>query len=118
MPDSDEPNRPRLLDDHIGEHLRQSEASGELRAAPSFGKPLGFNDGYDETPAEWRMAMKILHDAGVVPPEVELLQQLAALRRDAAAAGDPEQARLLGQKASELEQSIRLRLERFRSSAA
>ncbi|HEU5295572.1 MAG TPA: DnaJ family domain-containing protein [Burkholderiaceae bacterium] len=113
-PRKDKPNPLKLLDDHIGEHLRESEASGELRAAPSFGKPLRFNDGYDETPEEWRMAMKILHDAGVVPPEVELLHQLAALRRDAAAATDAEQARCLGQKASELEQLIRLRLERFR----
>jgi len=113
----DKPNPLKLLDDHIGEHLRQSEASGELRAAPSYGKPLRFNDGYDETPAEWRMAMKILHDAGVVPPEVDLLHQLAALRRDAAAASDAERARALAKKANELEQWIRLRLERFRTGS-
>jgi hypothetical protein len=39
------------------------------------------------------------------------------LRRDAAAAADPEQARMLGQKASVLEQVIRMRLERFKGSA-
>ena len=76
----------KAIDDHIGQHLRESEASGELRNAPSYGKPLQFNDGYDDTPAELRMAMKVLHDAGIVPPEVELMHQLAALRRDAAAA--------------------------------
>jgi len=113
----DKPNPLKLLDDHIGQHLRESEAAGELRAAPSFGKPLRFNDGYDETPGEWRMAMKILHDAGVVPPEVELFHQLAALRRDAAAAGDTEQARTLAKKVSDLEQLIRLRLERYRSGS-
>jgi hypothetical protein len=118
MADPNEPNRPRLLDDHIGEHLRASEASGELRAAPSFGKPLRHNDGYDETPAEWRMAMKILHDAGVAPPEVQLLHDLAALRRDAAVATDPEQARRLACRASELGQAIRLRLERYRTAGA
>jgi hypothetical protein len=111
------PNAPKLLDDHIGEHLRESEASGELRSAPSYGKPMPFNDGYDDTPAELRMAMKILHDAGVVPPEVELLHQLAALRREAAACPDAEQARALSRKASELEQWIRLRLERYRSGS-
>ena len=114
MPD----NPLKLLEDHIGEHLRESEASGELRAAPSFGKPLQFNDGYDETPDEWRMAMKILHDAGVPPPEVELFHRLATLRRDAAAAGDPEQARGLAKQASDLEQLIRLRLERFKGSGS
>jgi hypothetical protein len=101
------------LDDHIGEHLRESEAAGELRSAPSYGKPLQFNDGYDDTPAELRMAMKILHDAGVVPPEVELMHQLAALRREAAACPDADLARALSKQASELEQLIKLRLERF-----
>jgi hypothetical protein len=103
----------KLIDDHIGEQLRASEASGELRNAPSFGKPMQFNDGYDDTPAELRMAMKILHDAGVAPPEVELMHRLAALRRDAAAAVDPEQARALSKQASDLEQQIKLRLERL-----
>jgi hypothetical protein len=111
------PNPLKLLDDHIGAHLRESEASGELRSAPSYGKPLRFNDGYDDTPAELRMAMKILHDAGVVPPEVELLHRLAALRRDAAAAADPDEALRLRRTASELEQLIALRLERLRGRA-
>jgi hypothetical protein len=57
--------------------------------------------------------MKILHDAGVVPPEVELMHQLAALRHEAVAAADPDQARELARKASDLEQLIKLRLERL-----
>jgi len=111
------PNPLKLIDDHIGEHLRDSEASGELRTAPSYGKPMAFNDGYDDTPAELRMAMKILHDAGVVPPEVELMHQLAALRREAAAASDAEQARALSKRASDLEQLIKLRLERLKTGS-
>ena len=107
----------KVIDDHIGEHLRESEASGELCNAPSYGKPMQFNDGYDETPAELRMAMKILHDAGVAPPEVELMQQLAALRRDAAAATDAERSRELSKQASDLEQLIKLRLERLKTGS-
>lgn len=107
----------KLIDDHIGEHLRDSEASGELRNAPSYGKPMQFNDGYDDTPAELRLAMKILHDAGVLPPEVELMHQLAALRRDAAAATDAYQARALSKQASDLEQLIKLRLERLQTGS-
>jgi len=52
-----------------------------------------------------------------VPPEVELMQQLAALRRDAAAATDEATARALAKRASELEQSIKLRLERLSRGA-
>jgi len=111
------PSPLKVIDDHIGEHLRESEASGELRSAPSFGKPMPFNDGYDDTPAELRMAMKILHDAGVVPPEVELMHRLGALRRDAAAAADPERSLALSKQASDLEQLIKLRLERLNTGS-
>jgi len=102
-----------MLEDRIGEQLRESEASGELQRARSWGKPLDFDDGYDQTPAELRMAMKVLKDAGVVPAEVEALHRLAVLRRNAAAATDEVARRALAQQASDLEQLIRLRLERL-----
>jgi Domain of unknown function (DUF1992) len=110
-------NRLKLQEDHIGRAIAESEQSGELRAAPSFGKPLDFGDGYDETPAELRMPMKVLKDAGVVPAEVEAMQRMAALRAAAAQAATPEEARKLQQQASELQQAIALRLERLRSGS-
>jgi hypothetical protein len=103
--------RLKLLDDHIGEHLRESQAQGELQSAPSYGKPLDFGDGYDETPTELRMGMKILKDAGVVPPEVEAMQQAAALEAQIDACSDAAERRALQQRASELRQAIALRLE-------
>ena len=112
-PTQPEPQPLKVLEDHIGEQLRESERNGELERAPSWGKPLRFGDGYDETPIELRMPMKVLKDAGIVPPEVEALHRLAALRRDAAAATDDETRRRLAQQASDLEQRIRLRLERL-----
>jgi len=107
-------NRLKLQEDHIGRAIAESEQSGELRSAPSYGKPLHFGDGYDETPADLRMPMKVLKDAGVVPPEVEAMQRLAALRQAAEQAATPEEARRLQQQASELQQAIALRLERLR----
>ena len=107
--------RLRGLDDQIGEHLRESERSGELQRAPSYGKPMALDDGFARTPLELRMPMKILKDAGVVPPEVELMHELARLREAAAAAVDPAEARRLAQRASELQQLIALRLERLRT---
>ncbi len=109
--------RLQLLEDEIGRKLRESESSGELKTAPSFGKPLDFGDGYDETPAELRMPMKVLKDAGVVPAEVEQMNQAAALRAAAKACADPVEARRLEQQASELQQAIALRLERLRSGS-
>lgn len=108
--------RLKLLDDHIGRALAQSEASGELRTAASFGKPLNLGDGYEQTPAELRMGYKILKDAGVVPPEVELMQQIEALRQSLEAAPDDAAGRAGRQKLAEMRQQLALRLEKLRIS--
>jgi hypothetical protein len=107
------------LEEHIAEHLRESEASGELRAAPSYGRPLDWGDGYEQTPSELRMPFKILKDAGVVPAEVQMLQELARLKRQlAAGAVDAEAAAVLRQRVVELQQHVALRLERLRLSGS
>ena len=114
MNDEQRKQRDRALrgfEDHIGERLHESEQSGELHSAPSYGKPLAFGDGYDQTPAELRMAMKILKDAGVVPPEVEALREAAALEVQVAACDDATQRRALQQRLAEKRQAIALRLE-------
>ena len=110
-----------LLEDHIGRALAESDRNGELRSAPSYGKPLHFADGYDETPAELRMGFKMLKDAGVLPPEVELMRQISALQAqlDAAdAAPAAADAAGLRQRIVELRQALALRLERLRLSGS
>lgn len=110
-------NRLKLLDDHIGRSLAASEASGELKTARSYGKPLDLGDGYDETPAELRMPFKMLKDSGFVPPEVTLMREIATLRQ-ALAAGDAagptasdggQHRRRL--RLAEIEQQLALRME-------
>ncbi len=107
--------RLRLLEDDIGRALAESARSGELAAAPSYGKPLHFGDGYDETPADLRMPMKVLKDAGVLPPEVQVMQQIAALRLAADEATDAPAALALQQQANDLQLALKLRLEGLRS---
>ena len=110
--------RLQLLEDHIGRALRESEQRGELKAAPSYGKPLDFGDGYDETPRELQMPFKVLKDAGVVPHEVTMLREAAELARAIDACTDAEQAQAMRKRLSELQQAIALRLEKLRSSGA
>ena len=110
--------RLKLLEDHIGRSLAESEKSGELRAAPSFGKPLNFGDGYDETPDELRMGYKILKDAGVAPPEVELMRQIAALRDSLEGRADDDATRKERQRLVEMQQALALRLEKLRVSGS
>ena len=107
-----------LLEDDIGRKLAESEASGELRHARSWGKPLDLGDGYDETPAELRMGMKILKDAGVVPAEVELMREIEALRQRLEGAPEDEATRAGRQRLAEMRQALALRLEKLRSSGS
>jgi Domain of unknown function (DUF1992) len=110
--------RLKMTDDHIGRALRDSVASGELESAPSWGKPLDFGDGYDETPAELRMPFKVLKDAGVVPHEVTLMAEAAALRKELAAATDGAAQEVLRQRLIAIEQSLSLRMERLRATGS
>ncbi len=110
--------RLRLLEDEIGRKLAESQANGELASAPSYGKPLHLGDGYDETPAELRMGMKILKDAGVVPPEVELMRQIEAQQLRVQTATDEATARTERQTLSEMRQRLALRLEKLRATGS
>ncbi len=101
----------RSQDEAIAEHLEQARRSGELRSAPSFGKPLAEAEGWNETPVEFRLPFKILKNASMPPPEVELFHRRAALREAVEQAASPEQRTALMRQLSELEQALALRLE-------
>ncbi|HKX42552.1 MAG TPA: DUF1992 domain-containing protein [Burkholderiaceae bacterium] len=102
------------LDEQIAQHLHESQRSGELQAAKSYGRPLAFGDGYEETPTELRLAFKMLKDSGFVPPEVETMRQIAQLREQVASTADAAQAEALRKRLSELQQHLALRLEKLR----
>lgn len=104
----------RALDEQIAQHLKESAASGEPQSAPSYGKPLALNDGYEQTPEELRMAFKVLKDAGVVPHEVAMMRELAGLKQQLDGANDEAHAAALRLRVSELQQNIALRLEKLR----
>ncbi len=110
-------NRLRLLEDHIGRALAESERSGELRTAASYGKPLDLGDGYDDTPAELRMAYKMLKDSGFYPPEVTLMREIAGLREALQAAGDDAARAALRQRLADRQQQLALMMEKLRGSA-
>lgn len=108
----------KSLDEEIAQHLQQALAAGELSLAPSFGKPLREDAAFDETPAALRMPFKILKDAGVAPPEIELFHQRAALRAQLQDLPAGAERDALLQRLSELEQVIALRLESLARNAS
>jgi hypothetical protein len=106
--------RLQLLEDHIDRSLAESEQKGELRTAASYGKPLNFGDGYEQTPDELRMGFKILKDAGVLPPEVQLMRDIETLRLSLQDAPDDEHGRAERLRLVQMQQALALRLERLR----
>jgi hypothetical protein len=106
----------RTQDEAIGEHIAEALRSGELETAPSFGKPMPEAEGWHETPPEFRLPFKILKNAGVAPPEIELFHRRAALRRALAECTADAERKVLQQRLSELEQLIAFRLERLRAT--
>lgn len=104
----------RTQDEMIAERIAEAQRSGELQSAPSYGRPMPEAEGWHETPTELRMPFKILRNAGVAPPEIELFHRRAALRRAVAACASEEERTTLQQRLNELEQLIAFRLERLR----
>lgn len=105
-------------DDEIARHLREALASGELAAAEGFGRPLKEDEGWAMTPESLRMPFKILKDAGVVPPEIELFHERAALSASLAECATEAERIEVRRRLSELEQRIALRLEALRTTGS
>jgi hypothetical protein len=106
----------REQDERIARDLAEAMRSGELQSAASFGKPLAEDAGWDDTPVEFRMAFKVLKNAGVPPPELAVFQARAELRQQLHAAVDEAERQVLRQKLADLEQALALRLEGMRAS--
>jgi len=102
------------VDDIIKQWVQRAERSGEIRKLPGFGEPFQFEDGFMETPAELRMAHKILKNAGYVPAEIEMLQRLAALRDQLKVDEDPVRQSELKSKIADLEQKVAIMLDALR----
>ena len=105
------------LDEEIARALREAAASGELERAKGYGKPLPELPGWNDTPEALRMPFKILKDAGVAPPEIELFHERARLRAAIEGCEDAAERERLMKELGMLEAKIALRLESLRGNA-
>ncbi len=103
--------KPELIEDEIARKLAEAQQSGELKSAPSYGRPLAMSDGWDDTPDEFRMAFKMLKNSGFVPPEIAVFHERAELRKRLATCADLHERKVLETELAQLEQKIALRLE-------
>jgi hypothetical protein len=63
--------------------IKEAQARGEFDDLPGKGKSIDLTD-YFNMPEEVRVAQSMLKSAGMVPVEVELLQEMAALKENLA----------------------------------
>ncbi|HMZ07213.1 MAG TPA: DUF1992 domain-containing protein, partial [Anaerolineales bacterium] len=59
--------------------IKEAQERGDFDNLKGKGQPLDL-DAYFETPEDLRLAYSALKNAGIISPEVELLQEVAALR--------------------------------------
>ena len=72
--------------------IREAMARGEFDNLAGAGKPLPEED-LSGVPEELRMAYKVLKNAGCLPPEVELRNEIVSLRDLVRATEDDEERR-------------------------
>ncbi|MBI5842840.1 MAG: DUF1992 domain-containing protein [Chloroflexi bacterium] len=72
------------LDKAVEAIIREAQERGDFDNLPGKGKPIDLT-AYFDTPDEVRNAYAMLKNAGIVPAEVELLQDIAALKERLAA---------------------------------
>jgi hypothetical protein len=73
--------------------IREAMERGEFNDLAGSGKPLVMEEDLTGVPAELRMAYKILKNAGFVPPEVELRNEIVSLRELVNSVEDDEERR-------------------------
>lgn len=78
----------------VEERIKQAQQRGEMDNLPGQGKPLPRED--IDFSNEFRLAYKILKNAGFLPPEVELKKDISAMEQllDAVEPGSAEQERV------------------------
>lgn len=97
----------------VEEKIREAIARGEFDDLPGKGKPIVLED-YPFTPPEWRLAFKILADAGFAPDWIVLDKEIrerienwhkvaGSIRKN-----DPGRSRWLEEEAREINRLIEL----------
>lgn len=81
-----------MFDDLIEARIQGAMARGEFDDLPDAGKPLQLEDD-SSVPEELRMAYRILKNAGFVPPEVELRNNIEEIQTGLAGDADSERRR-------------------------
>jgi len=95
----------------VEEIIRQAQERGEFDNLKGKGKPLDLT-AYFETPEDVRMAYSVLQNAGMVSAEIEMLQEITALKERLASTHDESMKRKVKKLISEKQLQFDLMMER------
>jgi hypothetical protein len=84
---------------------------GDFDGLPGRGRPLQLED-MSHVPPHLRLGYKVLRNAGVVPPEVELRREVYRLDRQIAETRDPEALAELRRRRRDSDLSLAIMMER------
>jgi hypothetical protein len=99
----------RIAEQKIRDAMKDNKFSGVSQP----GRPLDL-EGYFQTPPDLRLAFSVLKSAGCVPEEVDLLNELAALRQELGETTGAEAREVLQKRIARLRLRLDLAMERTR----
>ncbi len=95
--------------------IQEAMQRGEFDHLPGRGKPIDL-EAYFETPEEMRLAYSALKNAGLLPREAELLNEIAELKQTLTACRGEERRSVLRRQIERKRLEFRLRVERIQPS--
>ncbi|HEY1079313.1 MAG TPA: DnaJ family domain-containing protein, partial [Bdellovibrio sp.] len=103
-----------LIADWIEQKIQEAMAKGEFDNLPGAGKPMDLEDDA-HVPQELRMSFRVLKNAGFLPPELVLHQEVQELRDKLSANKDLpfEQYQALKKKLVQKECELNMAFERI-----
>src|SRR5688572_17236594 len=93
--------------------IEEAIAAGEFENLPGRGQPLDLTD-YFSRPSAERAGVSLLQNAGVLPPEIELLQLAANVEKALTRCTDPAQQARLNAELQEHRVAFAMAMERRR----
>lgn len=93
--------------------IEEAIATGEFDDLPGRGQPLDLDEYFALPPAE-RTGAALLKNAGVIPPEAEMLKSVAALEASMERCLDPDERVRLQAELQEVRVAFSLAMERRR----
>jgi len=93
--------------------IKEAQARGEFDNLPGKGKPIDLTE-YFNSPEDVRVAQAMLKNAGMVPVEIELLQEIASLKELHAITRDESEKDKIFKTLNEKQLELNLLLERHK----